>query len=60
MDIELTKMAVKFKVKVGEVGNSLRVTIPKELAEHIQTKKGDTLIIYADNSHLVLEKEKKN
>ena len=41
------------------VGKSLKVTIPKELAEHLYLKKGDTVVMWADNSHVVLEKEKK-
>lgn len=52
-------MAVKFKVSVMQVGNSLRVTVPKELAAHLEIAKGDTLVMYADNSQVVLEKEKK-
>jgi len=41
------------------VGKSLKVTIPKELVEHLDLKKGDTIAMWADNSHIVLEKEKK-
>ncbi len=42
-----------------QVGNSLRATIPKELAEHLEIAKGDKLVMWADNSHVVIQKEKK-
>jgi AbrB family looped-hinge helix DNA binding protein len=56
---ELEGMPVKFKISVVLVGKSLKVTIPKELAEHLELKKGDNVVMWADNSHVVLEKEKK-
>ena len=52
-------MPVKFRISVVLVGKSLKVTIPKELVEHLTLKKGDTVVMWADNSHVVLEKEKK-
>lgn len=55
--IRLEKMPVKFKISVVLVGKSLKVTIPKELSEHINIKKGDTVVMWADNSHIVLTKE---
>lgn len=51
-------MTVKFKMSVMKVGKSLRVTIPKELAEHLGINKGDIVAMYADNSHVVMEKNK--
>jgi AbrB family looped-hinge helix DNA binding protein len=50
-------MPVKFEVSVMQVGSSLRITIPKEVAQHLQVKKGDRLVMYADNSHVILEKK---
>lgn len=55
--IEVDKMPVKFRIKVVLVGKSLKITIPKELAEHMKLHKGDTVAMWADNSHVVLEKE---
>jgi bifunctional DNA-binding transcriptional regulator/antitoxin component of YhaV-PrlF toxin-antitoxin module len=52
------KMPVKFEVSVMQVGSSLRITIPKELAAHLDLKKGDVVQMWADNSHVVLEKSK--
>lgn len=48
---------VKFKIKVVQVGNSLKVTIPKEIVEHVHLKKGDTIEMWADDSHIIIEKK---
>jgi len=50
-------MPIKFEVSVMQVGNSLRITVPKEVAQHLQIKKGDKLTMYSDNAHVVLEKK---
>ena len=49
-------MPVEFDISVMQVGNSLRVTIPKELAKHLGVQKGSKLVMYADNSHVVIRK----
>jgi hypothetical protein len=54
---DVERMPVKFKVSVVLVGKSLKVTIPKELCEHLKLKKGDLVEMWADNSHLILEKK---
>jgi len=51
------QMPIKFEVSVMQVGNSLRITVPKEVARHLQLKKGDKLTMYSDNAHVVLEKK---
>lgn len=38
-----------------QVGNSLRITIPKEIAKHLNFKKGDTVVLWVDNTHAILE-----
>jgi bifunctional DNA-binding transcriptional regulator/antitoxin component of YhaV-PrlF toxin-antitoxin module len=50
------KVPVKFKVSVVLVGKSLKVTIPKELCEHLSIKKGDKVQMWADDHHLIVEK----
>jgi antitoxin component of MazEF toxin-antitoxin module len=50
-------MPVKFTISVVLVGKSLKVTIPKELCEHLGLEKGDQISMWADNSHIVLEKK---
>jgi bifunctional DNA-binding transcriptional regulator/antitoxin component of YhaV-PrlF toxin-antitoxin module len=52
------EMPVKFEVSVMEVGKSVRITIPIELKKHLELKKGDTVVMWSDNSHVVLEKKK--
>jgi AbrB family looped-hinge helix DNA binding protein len=52
------QMPVKFEVSVVLVGKSLKVTIPKEICAHLDLKKGDIVLMWADNSHVVLEKKK--
>ena len=52
------EMPVKFTVSVMQVGTSFRVTIPKEVAAHLLLEKGDKVMMWADNSHAVLEKKK--
>lgn len=52
-------MAVKFKIKVVKVGNSLRVTIPKEIAEAIEVKAGDLVNISLENSRIIICKASK-
>jgi len=50
-------MPVKFEIKVVQVGNSLKITVPKEIARHMNLKKGDLVEMWADNSHVILEKK---
>ena len=50
-------MPVKFEVSVVLVGKSLKVTIPKEVCRHLGLKKGDVVLMWADNTHVVLEKK---
>ncbi|MCJ7761825.1 AbrB/MazE/SpoVT family DNA-binding domain-containing protein [Candidatus Bathyarchaeota archaeon] len=35
------------------VGNSLRITVPKEVAQHLQIKKGDKLLMYSDSGRVM-------
>ncbi|MCW4001401.1 MAG: AbrB/MazE/SpoVT family DNA-binding domain-containing protein [Candidatus Bathyarchaeota archaeon] len=50
-------MPIKLEVSVMQVGNSLRITIPKEVAAHLELKKGDIVQIWADDNHVFLEKK---
>lgn len=49
-------MPIKFKIKVVKIGNSLRVTIPKEIVEAIKLKAGDLVDISLDNSQIIIQK----
>lgn len=50
-------MPVKFEMKVVQVGNSLKVTIPVEVARHLDIEKGDTVELWVDNNHMIVEKK---
>ncbi|HEX7031960.1 MAG TPA: AbrB/MazE/SpoVT family DNA-binding domain-containing protein [Nitrososphaera sp.] len=54
--------AVARKVKLQKIGNSLRVTIPKDMAEMLSLKDGDTVNITTagddDRSKIMIEKVK--
>jgi putative addiction module antidote len=49
-------MSVKFKIKIVKIGNSLRVTIPKEIAEAVRLKVGDSVNISLENSRIIISK----
>jgi len=53
-------MPVKFEISVVQVGKSLKVTIPVEIVRHLNLKKGDIVLMWADNSHVVIEKKGSN
>jgi AbrB family looped-hinge helix DNA binding protein len=48
---------IKFELSVMQVGNSLRITVPKEVAKHLKLKKGDTVELWVDNNHIIVEKK---
>lgn len=52
------QVPTKFTLKVAQVGNSLRVTLPKEICEQLSIRKGDSVQLWADDSHVVIEKKK--
>ena len=49
-------MPTKFKISVVQVGKSLKVTIPKEICDQFSIKKGDVVAMWADESHIIFEK----
>ena len=52
------QMPIKFEVSAMQVGTSIRITLPKEVREHLNVQKGDKLVMYADNNHVIIEKKK--
>jgi antitoxin component of MazEF toxin-antitoxin module len=50
-------MTVKFEGSVMQVGNSLRITIPHEIAKHLNLDRGDTIELWVDNHSMVMEKK---
>jgi AbrB family looped-hinge helix DNA binding protein len=49
-------MSVKFKMKIVKVGNSLRVTIPKEIVEAVRLRAGDSVNISLEGNQIVIGK----
>ena len=54
------EMPIKFEVSVMQVGSSLRITVPRQVAKHLDIKKGDKLVMYSDNSHVILAKKEQD
>lgn len=52
-------MPLKIEISVVEVGKSLKITIPVVIAKHLNLKKGDTVLMSVDDSHIIVEKKKK-
>jgi bifunctional DNA-binding transcriptional regulator/antitoxin component of YhaV-PrlF toxin-antitoxin module len=48
---------VKFEISVVLVGRSLKVTIPKQICKHLDLKKGDVVLMWADNHMILMKKE---
>ena len=49
-------MPLTITVKLVKIGNSLRVTIPKDVIRTLNWKAGDILEIGSDNSHMTVSK----
>lgn len=51
------QVPVKFEISVVQVGKSLKITIPVEVARHLDIEKGDTVQLWVDNNHIIVEKK---
>jgi len=51
------QVPVKFEISVVQVGKSLKITIPVEVARHLNIKKGDTVQLWVDDNRMVVEKK---
>ena len=49
-------MPVPFKVKAVKIGNSVCMTIPKQIVEYLKIDEGDTLEVTVQNSEMVVKK----
>jgi len=52
-------MPARFEVKLVRIGNSLRMTIPKPIADGLGLKAGDVMVISALNEQIVIRKRGK-
>jgi len=48
---------VPFKVKAIKIGNSIRMTIPKQVAEYLRISEGDILEVTVQDSEMVVRKK---
>jgi bifunctional DNA-binding transcriptional regulator/antitoxin component of YhaV-PrlF toxin-antitoxin module len=48
---------VKFEGSVMQVGNSLRITIPKEIAKHLNLNRCDAVELWVNDHSMVMEKK---
>jgi AbrB family looped-hinge helix DNA binding protein len=48
---------VPFKVKALKIGNSLRMTIPKQIADYLKISSGDELEITVQNHEMIVKKK---
>jgi antitoxin component of MazEF toxin-antitoxin module len=50
------ELPVKFSVSVVLVGKSLKITVPKEICQYLELRKGDTVSLWVDDGHIIAEK----
>ena len=50
-------MPVPFKVKAVKIGNSIRMTIPKPVADYLNINEGDSLEVTVQDSEMVVKKK---
>lgn len=49
-------MPIELKVKVGKVGNSLKITIPRAITDRLEIKEGDTLGVQLTDGEILIRK----
>ncbi len=50
-------MPVEFEISVVQVGNSLRMTVPKPIARAMNLAKGDTVLVSMTNGDMIVRKQ---
>jgi AbrB family looped-hinge helix DNA binding protein len=50
-------MPAEFRVRIGKVGNSLRIVIPKPAAEGLKWKEGTVLKLIVTDSEVIIRKD---
>lgn len=51
------EMPLAIKVKIAKMGNSLRMTIPVDVARTLNLKEGDYVLVGVTNSHMIVKKD---
>ena len=52
------KMPLTISVKIVKIGNSLRMTIPKPVAQALELREGDILSVGITDSSMIVKKTK--
>ena len=52
-----THMPIEFEISVVKVGNSLRMTIPKQITKAMKLDKGDVLLVGMTNGDMIVKKK---
>lgn len=52
------EVPVKFEISVVQVGKSLKVTVPVQIARHVGLKKGDRIDMWVDDGRVIIEKKR--
>jgi putative addiction module antidote len=52
-------LPIDFEVKVVEVGNSMRVAIPKEILKAVGIQKGDTLLMTTTDHEILIRRSER-
>jgi len=47
---------IKFQRKIGKVGNSIRITIPKEITDALEIDEGQNFELYAVDVNTIIMK----
>ena len=56
---EASSMPIEFEVKINRVHGSLRMTIPKEVAQAVSIKEGDIVLVGTTDSTMSVRKKSK-
>ena len=59
MEVERMNMPLTIEVKLTKIGNSLRLTVPKDVIRALNWKEGDALEIGLTNSTMTVRKAPK-
>ncbi len=56
--LHVIPMSEKFEGQVMQVGNSLRIIIPQEIAKNLNLERGDAVELWVSNHSMLMEKKK--
>jgi len=48
---------IKFEVIANKVGNSIKITLPKEIVKCLKIKPGNIIELWEEESHIILDKK---